>query len=290
MNSAASRQVYGACNRFSPERNLEEALDDSKSANGPANRSLLGLLRKQATILVDWTINAELELLLAQQAAITDRRGRPACVRNGYQPVRSLLTNLGPVEVRIPKVRSRVERSVVFRSALVRPYLRRARVTIQKAPAHFLRALSVGDLHAAIGTLMGPEAAALPAPVIRRLSERWEGEHKRWLTGSLAPLKRASLWLDSVEGGDAPPHGIGSVMLAVAIDEAAREQILAVVHGTNETKKSWTQLLRNLRERGMPPPLHVHHGGKPACAMAAAAAAVYPEAELNPLTTVWGLR
>ena len=248
-----------------------------EATDGEMNRSLGALLRKQAARLIDWTLHAELELLLAQHASITDGTGHPAYVRNGYQRSRELVTNLGPVRIRVPKLRSRVERAVVFRSKLARPYLRRARAEINRAPLQFLRGLSGGDMHAAIGALMGPEAAALPAPVVRRVTERWEGEHKRWLTGSLAQLRRAALWLESLDGDNEPSRDIDSVMLAVAIDESAREQILAVVHGARATEQRWTQLLLGLRSRGMPPPIRMHASSKASRAIAAATATVYPE-------------
>ena len=278
MDEAANEQQCGSSPSFSPPSEVREpAREDSDLAERKPMRSLHALLRRQATYLIDRTLHAELEVLLAQHASITDAHGRPAYVRNGYQPPRDLLTNLGPVRIRIPKVRSRIERPVIFRSTVARPYLRRSRSTISAAPARFLHGLGMGDLHAAIGALMGAEAAALPGPVMRRLAQQWEDEHSRWLTQSLAPLKRISLWLDSLDADDVQPQGAGSVMVAVAIDESAREQILSIARDSSETEQSWAQLLRGLRCRGMPAPMRVHANGKAPRAIAAATAAVYPE-------------
>ena len=282
MNAAASQHQYRA-GRDSSNEETETTMDRSDAAEGASDRpdrSLRMLLRAQAARLIDWTLHAELQLLLARHASIADENGYPAYVRNGYQPPRELITNLGPVGIRIPKVRSRVDPRVVFRSALARPYLRRTRAAIDRAPARFLRALSSGDMHQAIAVLMGPEAAALPPPVIRRLTERWEREHKQWLTGSLLQLRGASLWLDSIEGDEDPAHAIGAVMLAVGIDASACEQILAVVHGARATRQSWMHLLLGLRSRGMPAPVRVHAKGRASAAIAAAAATVYPQAQL----------
>ena len=110
----------------------ERALE--KVDAGAEDRSVHALLRRQAAHLIDCTLHAELEILLARHASITDAQGRPAYVRNGYQPPRDLVTNLGPVTIRIPKVRSRIDRPVVFRSALARPYLRRTRSVMLLPP------------------------------------------------------------------------------------------------------------------------------------------------------------
>jgi hypothetical protein len=147
----------------------------------PAARTVYSLLREQAGALLNCAIHAESEEFLDRYASLTDARGRAAVVRNGYQPPRDLLTNLGPVTIRIPKLRLRIEHPTVFRSTLVRPYLRRTRAAISEAPALFQHALTRGDLHSAIAAVMGPESAALRPTVMQRLARRWETEHRRWL-------------------------------------------------------------------------------------------------------------
>ena len=45
--------------------------------------------------------------------------GRAGVVRSGYLPERELQTGVGPVTIRIPKVRAITGEQVTFRSALV---------------------------------------------------------------------------------------------------------------------------------------------------------------------------
>ncbi len=77
--------------------------------------------------MIQQAIEAELEEMLVQYTPIRDEQGRRAVVRNGCHPEREILTGIGPVEVRVPKVRSRHGESVVFHSSLVPPYIRKAR-------------------------------------------------------------------------------------------------------------------------------------------------------------------
>ena len=63
--------------------------------------------------------------LLEQYAQCRTEDGRAGVVRNGYLPERKLQTGVGPVTVRIPKVRSKTGEPVTFRSALVPPYVRK---------------------------------------------------------------------------------------------------------------------------------------------------------------------
>jgi hypothetical protein len=45
--------------------------------------------------------------LLSSLGERRDRFGRAAVVRNGYQPARDIQTGIGPVTVKVPKLRSR---------------------------------------------------------------------------------------------------------------------------------------------------------------------------------------
>ena len=77
---------------------------------------------------------------------LEDRRledGRAAVVRNGHLPQREIQTSIGPVTVKIPKMRSR-DGSPVVHSALVPPYVRKS-ASLELAMALSQRALYRGD-------------------------------------------------------------------------------------------------------------------------------------------------
>ena len=64
------------------------------------------LLRDGAQQLIRQAVETELSEYLSQHQRIAGD-GRLALVRNGYLPKREILTGIGPVSVRIPKVRSK---------------------------------------------------------------------------------------------------------------------------------------------------------------------------------------
>ena len=84
------------------------------------------LLREGVQQLIHQAVESELSEYLSQHQRLTDD-GRLAVVRNGYLPKREILTGIGPVSVRIPKVRSRDGEPLTFRSALVPLYVRKTR-------------------------------------------------------------------------------------------------------------------------------------------------------------------
>jgi len=68
---------------------------------------LTEMLRAGAQQLIRQAVEVELQELLEQQSERRTADGKAGVVRNGYHPERELQTGVGPVAVRIPKVRSK---------------------------------------------------------------------------------------------------------------------------------------------------------------------------------------
>ena len=142
--------------------------EDSASwlgAPGAISDSLTELLRQGARGLIEKAVEAELQLLLDQYDNVTDLGGRKLVVRNGYLPEREVLTALGPVPVRVPKVRDRSGSGVKFNSALVPPYVRKTKSVEAALPWLYLRGISTGDMQEALSVLVGEDAKGLSPAV-----------------------------------------------------------------------------------------------------------------------------
>ena len=95
---------------------------------GHVSDALSELLRAGAKQLIEQAVEAELQEYLDTVRARRDAHGRRAVVRNGHLPQREVLTGIGPVSERVPKVRDRSGEGAVFHSTLVPPmYVGRAR-------------------------------------------------------------------------------------------------------------------------------------------------------------------
>ena len=101
---------------------------------------LTEMLRRGARQLIAQAVEAELQVFLEHHVNMKLEDGRKAVVRNGYLPTRSVQTGIGDVEI---KVRDRSGQGQVFNSALLPPYLKRAR-SVEELLA---LALSQGYLH-----------------------------------------------------------------------------------------------------------------------------------------------
>ena len=90
---------------------------------------LTELLRNGARTLIAQALEAEVAQLLERFQDHRDEMGRARVVRNGHLPERAIQTGIGPVTVKIPKVRSRTGEPVTFRSALVPPVCQKDQIT-----------------------------------------------------------------------------------------------------------------------------------------------------------------
>jgi putative transposase len=158
--------------------------------------SLTALLRQGARGLIEKAVEAELQGLLDQYENVTDLGGRQAVVRNGYLPERDLLTGLGPVPVRIPKVRDRSGSGIKFNSALVPPYVRKAQRVEAALPWLYLRGISTGDMREALSVLLGDEAQGLSPAVVSRLKAEWVEAYAAWNRRDLSDEHYVYVWAD----------------------------------------------------------------------------------------------
>ena len=231
-------------------------------APGTVADPLTELLRAGARQLLEQAVEAELAELLAAYAERRDSQGRAAVVRNGYLPEREVLTGVGPVKVKVPKVRSRTEEAVVFRSTLVPPYIRRAKTVDAALPWLYLKGISTGQMAEALGVLVGPEAKGLSAAVVSRLKAQWKGEYEAWRRRRLDKDRWVYWWVDGIYSGLRAEGQRLCVLVVVGVNERGEKRFLAIEDGVRESKQSWREVLLNLKARGIsvPPQLAVGDG------------------------------
>jgi transposase-like protein len=229
---------------------------------GAVRDALTELLRAGAQGLIGQAVQAELDEFLALHAEKRDAQGRAAVVRNGYLPEREVLTGVGPVAVRVPKVRSRIEEGVVFRSSLVPPYVRKAKSVEAALPWLYLRGISTGEMGEALAVLVGDEARGLSAPVVSRLKLKWQAEHRRWCERRLDAERWVYLWVDGIYSGLRGESERLCVLVVLGVNERGQKRFLAIEEGVRESTQSWREVLLGLKARGLeiPPELAVGDG------------------------------
>jgi transposase-like protein len=227
----------------------------SLAARAGTQDALTEVLRIGAAKLVRQAVEAEFESLLAGYAGQKTADGRPAVVRNGHLPERSIQTGIGPVTVRIPKLRSRTGEAVTFRSALVPPYVRKTRSLEASLPWLYLKGISTGEMSEALKVLVGPEAEGLSASTVARLKQTWAKEYDEWRVKPLDGDRWVYVWADGIYSGLRSEDAKLCALVITGVNERGEKHFLAIADGMRESTQSWREVLLKLKSRGMNAPL-----------------------------------
>jgi len=77
--------------------------------------ALTEMLKRGSAALIHHAVQAELAAFMDQYSNQSTNEGRSSVVRNGYLPDREILTGIGSVPVKMPKVRSRAGKPVTIK-------------------------------------------------------------------------------------------------------------------------------------------------------------------------------
>ena len=161
---------------------------------------LTAVLRSGAQRLLAQAVEMEVSAFIAAHADLKDDLGRRRVVRHGHHRERQVQTGIGPVAVRCPRVRDRggagEAGKIRFTSAILPPYLRRAKSIEELLPWLYLKGISTGDFSEALAALLGPDAPGLSATTITRLKAVWQEELAGWEKRDLSARRYVYFWAE----------------------------------------------------------------------------------------------
>ena len=177
----------------------------------------------------------------------------------------------------VHETRDRSGDGVAFSSALLPPYLKRARSIDELIPWLYLKGVSTGDYQEALSALLGDQAKGLSANTVSRLKKQWEDEHADWQKRDLAEQRYVYWWADGVYSNVRMDDRL-CLLVIIGVTEQGRKELVVVEDGQRESEASWKELLTGLRGRGLTtaPKLAVGDG---AMGFWAALSKVYPETD-----------
>ena len=228
---------------------------------------LTEVLRTGARALLAQAAEAEVAAFLGRHIDLRTEDGRARIVRHGYMPEREILTGLGPLAVRQPRVRDRGAAAndperIRFSSTLLPPYARRTKSLDVLLPILYLRGLSTGDFQEALAALLGKDAPGLSASTISRLKEMWSDEHERWRKRDLSARRYVYVWADGIYLQARLDEEKQCILVLIGATPEGRKELIGFTDGARESAQDWRELLLDLKHRGlaMPPRLAVADG------------------------------
>jgi putative transposase len=257
---------------------MKKVTEETSAGKSEAPASGLDdLIQQGARQIIQQAIEAELASLLERFDNVKTLDGRRTVIRNGYLPEREVVTAIGPVTVKVPKVRDRSGSGVKFNSDIVPPYVRKSPRVSAALPWLYLRGVSTGDMSEALSVLLGEEAKGLSPNVVSRLKAQWADEHALWNQRDLSNARWVYWWADGIHTGLRSDDSDGQCLLVIiGVKPDGTKERVAIGDGFRESKDAWCELLLDLKARGLQSgPLLV--AGDGAMGLWAALAEVFPK-------------
>ncbi len=212
------------------------------------------IAREGARRALQKAIEDEVAEYLTTHRQCLDDAGHRLVVRNGHKSPRSILSGLGPIEVKQPRVDDRRvdENGVRFRftSKILPPYLRKTQSIEDLIPWLYLKGISTGEMSDALVHL-GFDGTGLSASSVVRMTEGWQGEYTDWSKRSLAGKEYVYLWADGIYLGCRLTDDRPCLLVLMGATKDGSKELIAVFDGQRESETSWTSLLLDLRDRGL---------------------------------------
>jgi transposase-like protein len=212
------------------------------------------ILRSGARKLLAQALEAEIELFLSQYSKFKDAQGRKRITRNGHLPAREIQTGIGPVEVKVPRTRDRDPYSesgpIRFRSSLLPPYLKKTKSMEELIPWLYLKGISTNDFSDALAALVGKESPGLSASTISRLKSIWQEDLATWKKRDLSSKRYVYIWADGIYC-NVRMEERQCLLVIIGATQDGKKELLALESGLRESELSWTELLLDLKRRGL---------------------------------------
>ena len=232
-----------------PGKEAEAGGVNVKAVVGPVVQIDEGRIQAHLDEVVRSTVEETLNALLDAEA---DRlcgarkyersEGRKDTRAGSYD--RQLHTKAGEVTLTVPKLRS-----LPFETAIIERYRRRESSVEEALIEMYLAGVSVRRVEDITQALWGTKVSA---STVSELNQKIYGKIDEWrlrsLVGDFPYVFLDGLWLKRSWGGEVKNV---SVLVAIGVAQTGYREILGVSEGAKEDKASWTQFLRELKERGL---------------------------------------
>ena len=198
-------------------------------------------MRAAVEALIEAALEAEMTEAIG--AAKGERSETRLSYRSGYYS-RSLITRVGTLELRVPQ-----DRMGRFSTELFERYQRSEKALVGTLAEMYVQGVSTRKVKAVTEALCGHSFSASSISAINKsLDEGLKAFAERRLNESYPYLILDARYEKVREAGVIVSQ---AVLVAVAVDEDGRRQILAVELANRESRSSWRDFLSGLKARGL---------------------------------------
>ena len=213
------------------------------------------IVREGARKMLQVALESEVEEYVRTHQNHRDEKGHRLVVKNGSMPERDIVTGMGPLRIKQPRVDDRKIRDDVdverFSSNILPRYMRRVPSIDNLIPVLYLKGVSTGDFSDALSAILGEGVRGLSATNIVRLKQGWEEEYKGWNQRDLSEKEYVYLWADGIYVNVRLDDERSCLLILIGATKEGKKELVGVTDGFRESRMSWKEMLLDLRRRGL---------------------------------------
>src|SRR5438132_11074174 len=217
---------------------------------------LTEVLHNWSVCLLAKAVEAEVADFLGKHADLKTAEGHQRVVRHGHLPEREVMTGIGAVAVRQPRVRDREANPtdpdrIRFSPTILPPYMRRSKSIETLLPILYLKGISTGDFSEALAALLGKDASGLSASAIGRLKDGWQDYQAQWQKRDLLAKRYVYIWADGIHLQARLEDEKQCILVIIGATSDGRKELVGFTDGARESAHDWRALLLDLKRRGL---------------------------------------
>jgi transposase-like protein len=184
---------------------------------------------------------------------LRDSQGKRLVVRNGFHTERDIVSGIGPLKVKQPRINDK-RPGKQFSSTILPAYMRRVPSVDNLIPVLYLKGISTGDFSTALRSILGDNVSGLSATNIVKLKKSWEDDYKAWRERDLSLKRYVYLWVDGIYFNvrlESEDNNKQCILVVIGTTEDGNKELVAIMDGYRESKLTWLDILRDLKRRGL---------------------------------------
>lgn len=229
---------------------IKDTMCSTENQKNGFQDALTEVLREGAQKMLKAAIEIEINTFIEQYVDKITESGQQQVVRNGYLPERMIQTGIGDISVEVPRTRDRGGEGIIFRSALLPPYLKRTKQMDELIPWLYLKGISTGNMHEALESLVGPAAKGLSATNVNRLKAQWEQDFDEFQKRDLFDKQYVYFFADGIYL-EARLEERQCMLVIIGVTADGQKELVALSGGFRESEVSWKGILLDLKNRGL---------------------------------------
>jgi transposase-like protein len=134
------------------------------------------------------------------------------------------------------------------------PYLRRSKAIDELVPWLYLKGISTGDFSDALQSMTGGSIDGLCPNRVVHLMETWSKDYDRWNARDLSSKRYVYIWADGIHVNvrlEDQENQRQCILVVMGATADGNKELLAVSDGFRESEASWSELLADLKNRGL---------------------------------------